>query len=1013
MADDARFCSGCGAEIKRVRESEKERKLATLLFADLVGSTAYAAARDAELVRDTLDRYYDAMTAIVVEHGGSVEKFIGDAVVAVFGAPQAREDHAERALDVALRMQQRFDELFGAELSLRIGVNTGEFVVGRASSLEGYVTGDAVNVAARLEQAAGAGEVFVGERTVAAVGSAFEFDEVQVVEAKGKPEGVPARRLVRLLAPVRPRDRFMAAFIGREEELESLRTRWQECARRSRPGLSIVLGDPGVGKTTLVSQLRAHLAGEATVRVGRCVSFGRNATFSALADILGEDADDAVARREILAMALGGAAPAGVDPRVAAEQLRAAWADHVTELAARGPVLLIVEDIHWASAPLIAVIERMLADVTGPVLVLATSRPEHPPLPEGGHVIPLHPLSDAHIEALLMRLVGGDLPAPARARISRIAEGNPFFLEEVLAALIDQGTLVRHDQGWEWLGDVDTLEVPDTVQALLAARLDLLPGAAKQAVQVAAVIGRVVDPAAIRELADGGDTSEAVARDFLRWEGDALVFKHALTREVAYSSLPKTRRAVLHAHYASWLSARGEDDTPPGLLAHHYWLAVDPAIAELAWRGREDDLSTLRRTALDWLRRAADAEIARYDIGAALTFLDQASRLAPDDAALWRTIGRANALRYAGPAYWESMQRAIELTSDAATLAAMYAELAVESSLRGAMWPKRPPLDLLRSWSERALSLAADGSRAKAQAVLGLALMSDDPGEVDRAVEAAEQLADPDVVSHSYLSRASCHTEFGDYEAAFDWARRREQFVPTINDPDHLSTIYQLCVSTAIGMARFAEANAYVQRMADVCERLTPHHAVHVMGARVSLSEARGDWSAVRALQPEIERMVSTNSVTPCSYNARLLLSCAVACTVTGDEQESGRLEAATSALDLEDYRMWFDPLRAKLALQRGDLAWLTDLAAGAGSWAMPLYVHCFGVAMHLETLLALGELGDAIKLAEARGQPGSYLEPFALRAIGIATNDPGRRSRADELFLAMGLPRPGPGSVL
>jgi class 3 adenylate cyclase len=1009
LGDDARFCSDCGAAVTAA-PVRHERKLATVLFADLVGSTAYAAARDPELVRDTLDSYYAAMTALVQENAGNVEKFIGDAVVAVFGAPLAREDHAERALDTALRMQQRFTELFGGELALRIGVNTGEFVVGRGGEREGYVTGDAVNVAARLEQAAPAGEVLVGERAVAAVGSAFEFGEPLVIEAKGKPEGVPARRLLRLVSATRPRDRFTATFVGREDELDALMSAWRSCTRQARPGLALVVGDPGVGKTSLVSQFRSRVAAEARIRTGRCLSFGRNATFGALAELLGEDASDAIARREILGLTLGLPVPSALDPRAAAEQLREAWTDLVTELARNQPLLLVVEDVHWASRPVIGILERVLTDAAGAVLILATTRPEHPPMPEGGIAINLQPLPAGEVAALLTRLVGDELPLLARDAICRVAEGNPFFLEEVLASLIDRGLLCRRDGGWEWRGGSDALDVPDTIQSLLAARIDLLPEVAKATLQAASVVGRVVEPAAIRALAGTNDTAELVARDFLRPQPGALSFKHALTREVAYAMLPKARRATLHAKYASWLCDSADAEPAPGLVAHHYWHAVDPTVADLAWRGQGDDLRRLQEAALRWLRRAADVATDRHDIDGALTFLEHATQLAPEDPTVWRAISRANALKYAGPAYWEAMQRAIELTADPETLAEMYGELAVESSLRGAMWPKRPSPELLQGWVERALSLAPPGTRAQAMAVLGQAWIADDPARVDEAVEVTERLGDVDLISYSFYARSSTHTEFGDYRAAYEWARRREQFVGTIRDPDHLATIYQVCVGAAIGVARFVEAEQYVQRAADIAERLSPHHAVHLMGSRVAVWEAIGDWAAVRETQPEIERVVAANAATPCSYNARLLLSCAVACAAGGLDDETRRLERQTLALDLEDYRMWFDPLRAQLALWRGDTAALHALLPDMNSWAMPLFVHCFGVVMQLETLLALGRHDEATKVAAERGQPGSYLEPFALRAMGIARDDGDLRARAHQLFGKLGLSEPDGG---
>src|SRR5438445_2440407 len=256
-----------------------ERKLATVLFADLVGSTALASEQDPERTRARLERFYDAMAAEVEQAGGTVEKFAGDAVMAAFGAPSALEDHAERALHAALAMRRRLDELFAGELQLRVGVNTGEVVTGSPRAGGSFVSGDAVNVAARLEQAAASGEILVGERTAAAVQGAFELGEVRTVEAKGKPAGVEARPLLRALALMRPRgfgglDRV---FVGREAELAELQAAYERAVASRQPVLVTLSGDAGVGKTTLVRELWEWLGSrspEPPRRTGRCLAYG-------------------------------------------------------------------------------------------------------------------------------------------------------------------------------------------------------------------------------------------------------------------------------------------------------------------------------------------------------------------------------------------------------------------------------------------------------------------------------------------------------------------------------------------------------------------------------------------------------------------------------------------------------------------------------------------------------------------------------------------------------------------
>ena len=308
-----------------------------MLFADLVGSTELADSQNPERTRALLNRFYDAMAAEIEGAGGTVEKFVGDAVMAAFGAPAAQEDHAERALHAALSMQRRLEELFGDSLSLRIGVNTGEVVVGQPREGSSFVTGDAVNVAARLEQAAEPGEVLVGERTAAAVRGAFELDEPRRSRAKGKAEGVACRRLVRALSLMRPRGvgGLHRAFVGRERELEALQAAFCRVRDEAQSRLVTIMGHVGVGKTTLVRVLWEWLgtqAPEPLRRVGRCLSYGQGITYLPLGEVVREhlgllesDPPETVRRRlgqhEILGMTLGLEAPSGLHPLAARDRL--------------------------------------------------------------------------------------------------------------------------------------------------------------------------------------------------------------------------------------------------------------------------------------------------------------------------------------------------------------------------------------------------------------------------------------------------------------------------------------------------------------------------------------------------------------------------------------------------------------------------------------------------------------------------------------------------------------------
>ena len=443
--------------------------MATVVFADLVGSTELAGASDPERTRVLLVRFYETMAVEVERAGGTVEKFAGDAVMASFGAPAAHEDDAERALHAALAMHRRLGEVFGGVLAMRIGVNTGEVVVGRPRGGSSWATGDAVNVSARLEQAAAPGETLVGERTVAAAGGAFEFAEPTTIKAKGKPDGVACRRLVRAVSLMRPRGvgGLRRAFVGREADLEELQAAYRSVVADGAPLLVSILGDAGVGKTRLVRELWEWLAGcypEPLRRTGRCLSYGQGITYWPLAEVLKEhfgilesDSADAVARAladyPFLGLTLGLSPTADLHPMAVRERLHDSWVEFVQDVAQERPTVLLVEDLHWAEDDLCDLLDALVRRVSGPLLLLTTARPELlDRRPAWGRArrdasqLVLEALPPAGAGRLLDALLGVEPPASVRRLIVERAEGNPFFVEELIATLIDTRCAPAHER---------------------------------------------------------------------------------------------------------------------------------------------------------------------------------------------------------------------------------------------------------------------------------------------------------------------------------------------------------------------------------------------------------------------------------------------------------------------------------------------------------------------------------------------------------------------------------------
>ncbi len=1013
-------------------DSIPERKLATVLFVDLVGMTLDD--QDPERARARLEHYYGSVAAEIEAAGGTVEKRAGGAVLATFGAPAAQEDHAERALHAALAVRSRCDELFGEAVPIHVGVNTGEVVVDCNREGSPFVTGDAVNVAARLEQAAESGEILVGERTASAAHGAFEFGEPSTVPVKGKADGVAGRRLVRALAVTRPRGvaGLRSSFVGRQRELELLEATYRRAVEGREPHLVTIVGDAGVGKTSLVAALWERLGRESPEPVrhtGRCLPYGRGVTYWPLGEvlkshlsILESDPEEVVrarlGEREILAVTLGLEPPSDLHPLVARERLHTAWVAFLGELVARRPAAVLIEGIHWAEQPLLDLLDRLRREVTGPLLLVATARPElldrRPEWGAGGRnttQLWLEPLSPADAEQMLEELLEAELPARLRRVVLERAEGNPFYLEELLATFIDRGLLERTAGGWVAREPPDDFAIPDSVQSVLAARIDLLDATAKAALQAAAVVGRVFWAGPVAELVGGVeiDWLALQERDFVRRRPDTTLagerefaFKHSLTREVAYSSLPKARRGRLHAAFAAWLERLGEgrDEHAP-LLAHHYAEAVRPEDIDLAWPGEEDEVARLRTKALHWLRRAAELAGARYALDEQIGLLRRAVELEPGNAGLWRAIAQANARKYDQGGFRTAMLSAVEL-SNRADAAERYGELAFWDAFR---WAHAEDRELIESWIERALELAAPASPARARALVALSYCH--PEEAEAAAREAcvivETLPDLELRSYAYHASADAALARGRYDEAREWAERRLELLDRISDPDHVADVYWSAIPGYLGRGRFAEARRLAELHDEVTGSLSPHHRLHGVALLLEIEELGGNWETIRELTGRAEQAVEAS--TPCVHRPRSLVVCALSAACLGDQEEARRLESLADALGAEEYGRVVDA-RLRLALVHGDLERAERLLAESERPAKTLIrsTKLAPAAARLDALAALRRREALEQEAPPLVRADTYLEPFALRSLGLVREDRILLEQAADRFDAMAL---------
>lgn len=679
---DAKFCAQCGTALSAAPPpgSSEERRIVTVLFADIAGFTTLAESLDPEDLRAVITRFYNVVAAEVSRFGGTVEKYVGDAALAIFGLPDLHEDDAERAVRAGLAAQQALGRLNeqlaregGPQLGMRIGINTGEVVADPKGGALGefHLAADAINVAARLQQHGQAGAILIGPRTEALVRGIVEANSVGPIALKGKSQPLHAWQVTGLRAErgVRGIPGRQAPLIGRSEEMDLLLRLYDRVARERHAHLITVVGTPGVGKSRLQQEFAALLRAlpdSPAIRKGRCLPYGDGLAFAAVGDILKQDAHimegdpaelarqklrDAVARwlpddADHVAQALGflvglvypGAPIASYDPKSAREESFLAWRRFLTARAAAEPVLLVVEDVHWADEALLDLLDytvSRLHDVA--VLLLCLTRPElleRRPQWGGGRrnavTINLEPLTDAESRTLIAALLDvDDLPESVRTDIIRKAEGNPFFVEEIVRMLMEQEAIVDDGGRWRAARHIAAVPLPDTVQGVIAARLDRLPEDEKRVLQQAAVIGRIFWAGTLTALMGNGTDLRARLdqledRDLIRERplsslaGDReFIFKHALTREVSYASVPRAVRAPAHARVAEWIETMSAErlDEVVDLLAYH-WSAAGDAAKAVEYHVRAGD----RARALFSNARAVDAYRAALDVaGGGLT----------------------------------------------------------------------------------------------------------------------------------------------------------------------------------------------------------------------------------------------------------------------------------------------------------------------------------------------------------------------------------------------------------
>ncbi len=672
--EGARFCPACGRALTSGPPPQGLRKIVTVVFCDLCDSTQLGERLDPETLRQVISSYFGAMSGVLERYEGAIEKFIGDAVMAVFTVPRVREDDALRAVRAAADMRSALAELngqlerrFGVTLQTHTGVNTGEVIAGDPARGGGFVSGDAVNVAARLQGAAAPGEILIGERTLELVRQEVTVEPVPPLQLKGKSRPVRAFRLLDVAQGVGDRG-LTSPLVGRDRELQRLQVAFRQTLDRRGSGLLSIIGPAGIGKSRLALDFADSVRDEATVTVGRCLSYGEGLAFWPLREVVaavaggsdGASTDDVrsgltrlVAGDDHAALIVECVAGALGWTEFTASEPETSWAVArlLAAAAAERPLVVVFEDVHWAEPVLLDLIEHVAASLEGvPVLIVTLARGDlldvRPGFGGDAPRLELAPLDAAESELLVEHLLGDEGVAAGLARmVFARTEGNPLFVEELVRMLVDERQLERDDSGMSAVRS-SPLSLPPTIHALIAARIDRLEPAERAALDAGAVIDRSFGRGALVELVDGADPAaldahlEALVRKQLiapdggrSAGGPTFSFSQALVRDVAYEGMLKARRADLHARYADWLERAegeraGEYDEILGYhleRAHRYVSELGPI---------DDHARELGARAARRLGSSGGRALARGDLRSAMSLLERSvSLLDADDPA--------------------------------------------------------------------------------------------------------------------------------------------------------------------------------------------------------------------------------------------------------------------------------------------------------------------------------------------------------------------------------------------
>jgi predicted ATPase/class 3 adenylate cyclase len=1046
-----KFCGACGTQLAAGREDAgpaaaqvvpraaptTERRLVSVLFADLVGFTTFSESRDSEEVRDLLSRYFDASRQIVGRYGGVVEKFIGDAVMAVWGTPIAHEDDAERAVRAALELtavvRALGEEVGAADLRARAGVLTGEAAVALGAEGQGMVAGDLVNTASRIQSVAHPGSVLVGEVTMRSTDEVIAYESNGIFELKGKAEPVELWRAVAVVGLRQATGRSTVLeppFTGRDREFRLIKELFHDSADNGKVHLVSVQGVGGIGKSRLVWELNKYIDGlveDIWWHQGRCLAYGEGVAFWALAEMVRgragilEDEDSASAVTKLLASVekhIGDEAERRfVGPRLAHllgleergagdhENLFAACRIFFERIAEQGPSVMVFEDIHWADSALLDFIEYLVEwSRERPIFVVTLARPEladRRPAWGGGTrnftSIFLEPLPSEQMASLLSDPVPG-LPDELRTRILERAEGIPFYAVETVRMLIDRGVLVRDDGAYRLEGSADTLEVPETLQALIAARLDGLPQEERRLLQDAAVLGRTFTLqglAAITGLPEeevSGLLASLVRKEVLSISIDPLLsdrgqygFLQDLVKKVAYDTMSKRERKSRHLAAASYLRSVVDEDEIVEVVASHFLDAYLSA-------PDDEDAGSIKADALETLEKASERAASLGANEEAQRYAERAIELSDDPTTTAELHERAGALaaERVDTIAAEHFKRSIEIFE---SQGATHPAARVSARLAERMWDGgrlQEALDVMDRAFDVLATEAQDKDLAALAAQLGrFTFFAGDPERADERIEKALQIAEaldlPEVLSQAMTTKGLILYSRDRPKEGMALLMTALNIALEHDKPSAALRAYNNLADLTQNADRYAEATRFVDEGLDLARRVGNRYWESILLGFAYPRFAMGQWNEAVAMMGEL----------PPDWFSHLRAAFCQGYVATGVMLKVHRGDLEGAAIDLERFtvletsadlqeRTEYMIAKANLLLAQGDGSGALRTAEEAmeGQRSLSLGDHRVkeSVVTAVEAALLLGDPTRADTILDVfRSLPPGRRTPFHL----------------------------------